>query len=464
MPNLLHRKELKPLQNWLQRPNRKPLVLRGARQVGKSTLVRQLAATSGLHLIEVNFERNPEYQQAFTSNNPTEILSLLGVLLGQPVATNRSLLFFDEIQAAPEALLALRYFYEELPALPVIAAGSLLEFTLAEAAFPMPVGRIEYFHLGPMQFSDFLSAVGEQPLAGYLADIALPAIQNRTMPQAIHQKALARLRQFWLVGGLPEAVATFAQTQNYFEVSRIQQNIVATYRDDFNKYSHGNSNKRVRLVYDRLPVMVGQKFKYVNVSREYRSAEIEAALQQLCQAGVATRICHTSATGLPLAAQASQRHFKVLCLDVGLQTAALKLSLQDISAEELTLVNSGALAEQFTGQHLAYAAPEFQAPELHYWVREAKSAAAEVDYLLPVGSQIVPVEIKAGISGKLRSLHQFIKEKKQHLALRFNAAPPDLMHDTQRLTDGTTINYQLLSLPLYMVEQAMPLLRKIGNS
>ena len=464
MQNLLHRKELTPLKAWLTRPTRKPLVIRGARQVGKSTLVRQLANEVELALLEINFERNPEYQEAFTTKDPAQITAALSLLAGHKTVAGKTLLFLDEVQAAPEVFASLRYFHEEMPDLHVIAAGSLLDFTLADARFSMPVGRVEYFHLGPMGFEDFVRALDEHALADYLSTLTLVDIRKQALLKPVHDKCLALMRQFWVVGGLPESVATYANSQDFFEVSRIQQGIVATYRDDFNKYSSGKRNQLVRLVFDRLPGMVGRKFKYVNVSRDHSAADIESALQQLCLARIANRIHHTSANGIPLGAEANSSYFKPLYLDIGLMCAALKLNVLDLAKEDLSMTNSGALAEQFIGQQLLSAGPTFQEPALYYWVREAKSAAAEIDYLLRLGKEIIPVEIKAGKSGTLKSLHQFLKEKSRTYALRFNSDVPTLLNDSKTLTDGRIVDYHLLSLPLYLVEQAHRLAQELlGN-
>lgn len=454
MTNLLQRKEMAYLRDWAGRSNRKPLVIRGARQVGKSTLVRQFAEVAGLVLLELNFERNPEYREAFASNDPRQILATLALLTGKKMLAGETVLFLDEIQAAPEALAALRYFYEELPALPVLAAGSLLEFTLADAQFSMPVGRIEYLHLGVMQFDDFIVAMGHAELANYFHSLSLEDIRNNRMSRVVHEKCMSLLKLYWITGGLPEVVAQYVSTGDFSEVARIQQNIVATYRDDFNKYSHGNLKQLVQMVFDQLPVMVGRKFKYAQISREHRSAELDSALRHLCLARIATKVFHTSANGVPLAAEVDQRYFKTVYLDIGLQCAALQLNVLDLGKEDVTLINSGALAEQFIGQHLMFGGAYYEAPDLYYWVREAKSAAAEVDYLLTHGQQVIPVEIKAGTTGALKSLHQFLKEKQRHFAIRFNADLPSLLQDSKKMTDGSTITYNLLSLPLYLVGEA----------
>lgn len=459
MPNLLKRQELSYLQEWSGRSNRKPLVIRGARQVGKSTLVHQFAEVRGLSLLELNFERNPEYIEAFTSKDPAQIQTTLQLLTGKKINAGDTLLFLDEIQAAPEALVALRYFYEEVPALHVVAAGSLLEFTLADAQFSMPVGRIEYLHLGPMRFEDFMLAMGQSELADYLQNLSLDDIRNNIMPRAVHEKYMRFLRQYWITGGLPESIAQYAASGDFNDVSRVQQNIVATYREDFNKYSHGSLKRLVQMVFDQLPVMVGRKFKYAQISRQHRSAEVETALQHLCLARIATKVLHTSGNGVPLAAEVNQRYFKTLYLDIGLLCAALHLNVLDLDKEDLSLINNGALAEQFIGQHLMYGGQYYEAPELYYWVREAKSAAAEIDYLLSHGQQVVPVEIKAGTTGSLKSLHQFLKEKNRHFAIRFNADVPSMFSGSTKMTDGTMIKYDLLSLPIYLVEQVQRLIR-----
>lgn len=464
MSDILYRQELADLERWFAQRPRKPLVIRGARQVGKSTLVREFARKLNLPLVAVDFERNPEIRDAFITREPAGILSTLGLLTGQTVIPGKHLLFLDEIQAAPEALGALRYFHEELPALAVVAAGSLMEFALADAQFSMPVGRVEYLHLGPMTFEDFLEAAGHPELKAHLRNLPLADLEG-AFPDAVHGRYMDLLRQYWVVGGLPEAVSGYVQEQRestggFERVARIQHSVVATYRDDFSKYSQGTARDRLQITFDRLPGLVGRKFKYVQVSRDHRAAELADALRQLCMARIAYKVCHAVANGVPLAAEVNERRFKCLYLDVGLMCTALGLNLLDLGHQDLTLVNAGAVAEQFIGQHLLHSGPSFQTPSLHYWTREARNAAAEVDYLMALGGRIVPVEIKAGTSGSLKSLHQFLNEKGGGLALRFNAAPPSLLHDAKRLPTGELVRYRLLSLPLYLVGQARRLLQE----
>jgi hypothetical protein len=460
---LINRVELEDLRVWFNSPGRKPLVIRGARQVGKSTLVTLFAKQQNLQLFAINLERNPEYQQAFTTNDPKKIISTLELIVGKKLSLTDGLLFIDEIQTAPKALATLRYFYEELPALRVMAAGSLLEFALADMPFSMPVGRIEYLHLGPLRFEDFLKSCGQEALAHYIGQLTFEEIQAAVLPEAVHHQLLEYLKLFWIVGGMPEAVAIYAASHDFMEVARVHHSIVDTYRDDFNKYSKTAQRNIVQLVFDQLPMHIGKKLKYTLLSRDHRSAEMSDALQLLCLAKIVSKIFHSSANGVPLGAGQNERIFKILFLDVGLVCAALKLNLFNLDNQKLTMINQGALAEQFIGQHLLYAAPAFQQPSLFYWQREAKSAAAEVDYVMSDGQQIIPVEIKAGTTGALKSMHQFLAEKNRVLGLRFNADVPSFLSDKHKLTDGRSVNYQLLSLPLYLVGQTQRLLNQSLN-
>ncbi len=448
--------------------------------------------------MEINFERNPKYREAFATNDPQQILTILRLLTGNSIRTGHTILFLDEIQAAPEALAALRYFYEEVPELRVLAAGSLLEFALAAGDFSMPVGRVKYLYMGPIQFEDFLGALGHSDLVQYLRTISLADIRSGNMPGVVHEKLLGLLRQHWIVGGMPEAIASYAEHRDYSEVVRIQQSIVATYRDDFNKYSHGSIKQRVQVVFDRLPSMVGRKFKYVQASREHRVAELSTALQQLCMARVAYKVHHSSANGVPpgswrrtpdhsakgakypcsakqgalktdansfgtsfLGAEVNERLFKVLYMDIGLMCSALDLNALDLNHEEMSLINRGALAEQFIGQHLLYSDHYSKRPSLYYWVREANNSSAEIDYLMTKGQVVIPVEIKAGSTGTLKSLHQFLSAKQSNFALRFNADVPSLLHDKRTQPQ---IQFDLLSLPLYLVEQAERLISGLYNA
>ena len=446
----MHRFALDYLRQWKRRASRKPLVVRGARQVGKSHLVRMFAQQEFQHLLEVNFERLPDAASLFKSNAPRTICRLLEARFNTPLTPGPSLLFLDEIQAAPEVFAVLRYFREELPDLHVIAAGSLLEFVLRDHHFSMPVGRVEYLHLGPMVFEEFLLAVGRDRLRDWLVQYG----PGDEVPAEMHAELSRLVRQYLVIGGMPEAVAAFGQTESYQECEQIQQAVLATYRDDFNKYGQRVKQQRVEKVFARVPLMVGRKFMYSHVDREERSRDLGEALSLLQLARVVHKVPHTHANGIPLAAEADDRTFKVLFMDVGLLCRSCGLRMTDlVQSDEPMLINSGAVCEQAVGQHLLHATPFYVEPELFCWIRQTRGSNAEVDFVIGIGDQVVPVEVKAGKTGTLKSLHVFLREKRRRFGLRFNMDRPSLLEAQTSVATGPQTQFQLLSLPLYLVGQ-----------
>jgi uncharacterized protein len=435
------------LQKWYDNPRRKPLVIRGARQVGKSTLVRHFAQKNQLTLNEVNLERHLRLDSIFATLDVQHILREIEGLTGQSVSN--SLLFLDEIQATPHALQALRYLYEEKPELPIIAAGSLLEFALAKQSFSMPVGRIEYLHLGPMSFEEYLFEADAQ-LLSYLnaCESASP------IPITAHERLLERQREYMLMGGMPEAIQAFVHSGAFTEVAAVQRSIMDTYQDDFSKYATQNVLLRLQTLFNFVPRTVGQKVKYSNISRDETAREMRAAIEMLSKARVISPVVHSHCSGLPLHAEIETSIYKLLFLDVGLMNHACGLDWLAVSTlDERSFVNEGAMAEQFVGQHLLYRHEGRETPRLCYWLRERKVSNAEVDYVISRGDMIVPIEVKAGKSGTLRSLHQFVLHKKTTLAVRFDLNPMSIQRVEHKIDASTSIAFDLLSLPLYMVGQ-----------
>lgn len=442
---MLARQLLSELIAWAQEIKRKPLILRGARQVGKSTLVKMLAEAIGLDCVTVNFERRPELADLFKSNDPMKIIQLLSLQLNQGIQPGESLLFLDEIQATPQVLASLRYFYEDLPDLHVISAGSLLEFALEEPSFPMPVGRVEYCYLGPMTFNEFLFAKDEQGLIKFLAnyhltdEIALP----------IHQKLLDLLKIYLVVGGMPEAIQNYISNQNDSmwakSVERVKRSVLETYQDDFSKYASLQSLNLLRSVFERIPRLITKQIKYSEINRDVKSTVVSKNIHQLAMAKIITIINHSAANGIPLGAEINEKIFKLIFLDVGLLSAQLGLSLLDLYHEdEINYVHSGMVAEQFIGQHLLYMRPYFEPPHLYFWKREEKSSQAEVDYVIAHGQKIIPIEIKAGKTGTLRSLHLFMDEKNLPLGIKISSQLPSSVKVNGRI---------IISLPLYLISQ-----------
>jgi predicted AAA+ superfamily ATPase len=437
----LKRKALDYLLDWLGQESRKPLVMRGARQVGKTYLVRDLARHGQKVLVELNFEKQPKLVSLFNSNNPKQILTNIESSFDIAIDVNNTLLFLDEIQAAPQILAQLRWFAEEMPELTVIATGSLLDFVLAEHTFSMPVGRITYLHLEPLSFEEFLLSLGKDKLYKFVTTHTL--VQE--IPELIHEQLLALFKQYLIVGGLPAAVASWARAQSPTDINRIHMDLLTTYRDDFAKYAQKLTPLQLEEVLTAVPRMLGEKFIYSHVDPTLSSQKSKEALQKLIKARICHPVYHTSANGVPLAAQMKQKIFKMIFLDVGLTSALLGLKLNLIqNTEEIILVNAGGIAEQVVGQLLRTIEPFYIEPHLFYWVREEKSSSAEIDYILQHHDACIPIEVKSGSQGKLKSLHLFMKQKKTKIAVRIYSGLPN----------KTEIDdYTLIDLPFYLTEQ-----------
>jgi len=459
---MISRRALTELELWYSKKNRKPLVLRGARQVGKSTLVREFASGSGLPLWEVNLEKFRLLDRVFGTFDLPLILQELSLTLNTAnVGKGSGVLFLDEIQECPQALACLRYFHEEMPGLAVIAAGSLLEFTLSQAEFSMPVGRVEYYWLGPLTFDEYLSGAGEHEAIGFL-DAWKP---GDSFPALLHQRMLLRLREFLLVGGLPEALQSFIDTHDFRSAVAVHQSILETYRDDFSRYARGAELEKLRRVFDVIPRVIGRKVQYRQFHPDWKSQDIRHCLDLLQRAGIAFPVLHATGQGLPLGAGEDPTVWKVFFLDVGLVGTAngnALLSLDDFMAG--SFLNEGVLAEQFTAQHLAALQPPAQRFKLHYWLREGKAHNAELDFLLSSGHSVVPLEVKAGSSGSLRSLHQSMLAHPGALALRLDLNPPSTqeIQTTVMSPEGKReVQYHLRNLPLYFAGRlAGPMLNR----
>lgn len=453
----MKRKSMTFLQDWLESSSRKPLVVRGARQVGKTWLIRHLAAINNKQLIELNFEKNPDYKQYFTQNDPLLIIRYLEAALQCSIDPNESLLFLDEVQAAPELISKLRWFAEELPQLAVVAAGSLLEFTLANYPYSMPVGRIGYLHLEPLSFEEFLWALGKDKLCDFINTITLKEITQ--FPDVLHQQLMMLFKDYLIVGGLPAAVASWIEHRSLEKVGHIHYNLLATYRDDFSKYSGRLDVSRLEEVMMAIPKLLGKKFVYSHVNKDVPSAPLKKALELLTKAKIGTRVAACGANGIPIGSELKDNYFKMLFLDVGLVSSLLGLRLNNImSSQDILLINNGAIAEQVTGQLLRTIELPYVEPALYYWMREENKSSAEVDFVIQHQTNIIPIEVKAGSTGHLKSLHLFMALKNRPVAIRINsdrASVVDLQVNTQVYGPA---NYQLISLPFYLLGQIHRLL------
>ena len=449
----MYRHQFTFLDNWLKDSSRKPLVIRGARQVGKSTLVQMFAKEHGKDLLDVNLERYPELADIFHAKDPDQILQQIEFLPGMKQVSPNSLLFLDEIQSVPEAIPALRYFYEDKPWLPVLSAGSLLEFVLSDHSFSMPVGRIQYLHMGPMTFSEFLMGIGEERLGDYIRNYE----PGQPIAEIVHKRLLSLLRSYYFIGGMPEAVSVFSESKSYRQVSRVHNSIIETYLEDFPKYIGSRNLNRMRRVFQFIARNVGKKIKYSNISPEDQSGTLKKDIEILTMARVTGKVIHSHCSGLPLHADIDEKVYKPLFLDIGLMNAVCGLDWRAVSQmDDVQLINEGAIAEQFVGQHLQDMFSDTLNRELTYWLRQGRSSNAELDFVIQTGGHIIPVEVKAGAAGSLKSLHQFMGGKEAPLAVRLDASLPSVTRiDTVISTAKTRgrVHYPLVSLPLYLTER-----------
>jgi hypothetical protein len=434
------------LFNWKERKDRLPLLLRGARQVGKSYTVEEFGKKAFKNVVIVNFEFRPELKQCFSTLDPVEIINKLRLLMGENIEAEKTLLFLDEIQECPNAIMALRYFKEKYNKLAVIGAGSLMEFALNNSNFRMPVGRVQFIYLEPLSFGEFLTASGNEQLRYYLEEIRL----NSVFDDAVHQKLLNLLRTYLIIGGMPAVVKEYLESRNFLNCQRIQNSLFQTYRSDFGKYAKFSEHKYLRKVLDEAPRLVGDRVKYSNVDPDSKSRDIKQALNLLKLSGIIYPVYATAASGLPLEAQVNEMKFKINFLDVGLMQNACGLQAEITLTNNFFQIYSGAVTEQFIGQELRANSDSYLERGLFFWARDKKNSSAEVDYIVAIDSMILPIEVKAGKTGTLKSLKLFIEEKRSSFGIRFSQEKLSL-HD------------KVLTLPLYMAEQMKRLAREAGG-
>ncbi|MDA3872165.1 MAG: AAA family ATPase [Candidatus Marinimicrobia bacterium] len=389
------------LIEWKDNINRKPLMLRGARQVGKTWMVRNFGNKyfkNRTHIID--FEKHSDWHTIFDKNlDVKRIISELELVLNTSIDPERDLLFFDEIQSCPRAIMSLRYFYEELPKLHIIAAGSLLEFALKEISFP--VGRVQFLNMYPMTFVEFLLATGKNKMAEILLE------NSSDFPTNIHLMFLEELRLYFFVGGMPECVKTYKNTGKLKNVSEIQTGLIETYRADFSKYEPYADKRCINSVLTNVSQSIGKQIKYTHLTQGFTSPTNKKAFDLLNMAQIIYKISSVSPAGLPLGALASERKFKAIMVDIGLMQHLCGINIsEEIYKTDLLNIYNGALAEQFVGQELLASSRN----ELYYWSRDAKSSSAEVDYLIERDGKILPIEVKSGVAGKLKSLHLLLKK------------------------------------------------------
>lgn len=446
----------KYLVDWKKNPDRKPLILRGARQVGKTYSIDKFAKENYRYYLKINIEQDSILKNIFDSKQPSRIIDELTVLYQIPLLDSESLLFIDEIQMAPNAIAALRYFYEERPGLHVIAAGSLLDHTLNEMKYSMPVGRVEFAYMYPLNFNEFLQALGQIGLVKALEKFT-PTLDLST---AIHEKLKEYLRLYFFIGGMPEAVNAYVKHQDLLKVEKVHSDILSSIEYDFAKYGTRKQQEYLKDVLRYCANNIGQKVRYVNINKAANSEMLKDALYKLGMSRIIHLVHRTKSSEVPLSKYEDKDVFKPLFMDIGLACRIAGIKLTDMS--DLAADFEGALAEQFVGQEMIAAGDIYSEQKLYYWQRDAKNANAEIDYLYQIDNRIFPLEVKAGKRGTLKSLHVFLAEKNKDIGIRLNLDLPSFGENltaNPNLPDKETISYKLLSLPLYFAGK----LKHFGN-
>ena len=409
---------------------RKPLVLRGARQVGKSYLIKKLLAPHFESFVEINLEKQPEYRSVFEGNlEPKMLLTQLQVLTKSDIIPGKTLLFIDEIQAVPRALIALRYFYEELPALHVIAAGSLLEFAIEKVG--VPVGRISFQHIAPLTFEEFLLNSGNEIFLEMLEthDFLTP------VSSAVHERGLELLAEYLAIGGMPEVINNFIETKDYRTCETLQAEILESFRNDFPKYTQRDAQlKYIALVFERVPHLLMQPFKFVQIAPDIQAIHLRNAIDTLRKAGVLNLVYKSGQ--LQAAAGYDPDTYKLAFLDIGLAQRAFGLPIAEWIKNRHQLLKQGNITEQFIAQEIA-AQGSWNTGELYYWQRNAKGSTAEVDFLIPIRNKVTPVEVKSGTTGSLKSLHLFLKSN------------PEVNYAIKTSSNNFSVMDKIRSVPLY---------------
>jgi len=422
------------LSSWKDEPKRKVLMVRGARQVGKTYSIRKLGQEFD-YFLEVNFDDSKEIHSLFNgSMNVQKIIQSISVLYDVPITEGKTLVFFDEIQACPNAIRSLRYFYEKIPNLHLVAAGSLLEFVLEEIP-SFGVGRIQTLFMFPVTFYEFLSEA--HPSSVPLIDVA---DSENPLENNLHKLVCDYYKTYQIIGGMPEVVSEYLTNGDYLKCTQLLDNLIQSFHADFAKYKKRSPIVALRLVFQSMANQAGNKFIYNHVAPELDHKTIKSALQLLIQAGLAYKIHHTAASGIPPGSQINPRKFKIIPFDSGIYQRLLGLNIKDYFLKDnLQFINKGSLTEVTAGIQLVHHQSPLIQPQLHYWHREAKSSNAEIDYIIQQDGNIVPVEVKAGTKGQMQSMFIFLKEKNLHRGIRLSL-------------ENFSRNDKIETIPLYAIK------------
>lgn len=428
----MYRIAIEKLYKWKEKRHRKPLIIEGARQVGKTWLMKEFGSRAYENTVYINFDSNSRMENLFASDLDVDRL-IMGIELydGKKINPGNTLLIFDEVQEVPRALSSLKYFYENAPQYHIICAGSLLGIALHEGT-SFPVGKVDFLRLYPLSFREFLMATDMERFAELLDR------QDYLMITSFKQTYIDALRQYYFVGGMPEAVQSFAEEKDFNEVRKIQRRILEAYEQDFSKHAPIEMVPKIRMIWNSIPSQLAKenkKFIYGLVREGGRAKEYEAAIMWLCDCGLVHKVSRVNAAGIPLKAYEDLKAFRLFVVDVGLLGCMTGLSQRTLlDGNDLFTEFKGALTEQYVCQQLK----TIDGLGVYYYTNDRGSC--EVDFIMDTGEQIVPVEVKAEVNLKAKSLKTYREKFNPEISIRTSMA--DYKEEDW-----------LVSLPLYAVEE-----------
>jgi uncharacterized protein len=409
----MYRQIVEDLKKWKENKRRKPLLVHGARQVGKSYVIENFGLTHYKNFVKINFEFQADVHQIFENSlDPDIIIEKLSLLVDEKITTDNTLIFFDEIQACPRAITSLKYFYEKAPQYHIIAAGSLLGVSVSNDKSSYPVGKVNFLHLYPMSFYEFLLAHGHKKLA-----ITIQKSPS-AIDESLHNKLIDLMKIFIYVGGMPEAVASYITNKNMKEVKEIHIEIIQAYENDFTKYAGPNQAIKNREIWHSIPYQLGRvskKFKYSDVKSKARASNYELAIEWLKSAGLIHVVSQIRTAKLPLKGYEDIEKFKLYPLDTGLLCTLLQIQPSTIIAGHDLFTNyNGALTECFVCNEIT---KNFKTTP-HYWISNSE---AEVDFVFQIGETIYPLEVKSGLDRNTKSIRSY--QKINQAAVIYRASP-----------------------------------------
>ncbi len=442
---MLPRKIIPYLVEWKNRKGRKPLVLRGARQVGKTSAALMFGKQYFQNVIHLNLE-NVEHQRLFREDlSLDDFEKIVQIKFRQKIAPGESLVFIDEIQNSPSLIKLLRFFYEERPDVHILAAGSLLEAKIERGGFSLPVGRIEYAYLYPFDFFEYLESRGEFELLNFLKSVSA----DDKIPEAIHGEGLRHYYEYTMIGGMPEVVKSYIENPNIDNLKPIYSSLFTSYAEDVFKYSAMANRKYLSYVIEQSPLFAGTRITYEKFGgSNFRSREMSGAFETLEKVMLIYQVNATKSTEIPLIKQ-SKRPKKLIFLDVGLVNHRMDVQEDFLDLKDLSSFYRGRIAEQVVGQNII-AQYTNHIPNVLYWAKGKPEGSAEVDFCLQVGGSVLGMEVKAGGAGRLRSLISFADKVKNHRLIRIYGSR--LKKEKVKMKDRT---YYLVSVPFYLTSQIM---------